>query len=63
MEKPNKVETITKEKLCSLLATDPEKGLTEREAQKRLEENGKNKIAEKPKDPWYKSFFRSLTTR
>ena len=57
MEKPNKVETITKEKLCSLLATDPEKGLTEREAQKRLEENGKNKIAEKPKEPWYKIFF------
>ena len=57
MQKPSKVETLTKESLCSLLGTDPEKGLSEQEAQKRLTENGKNKLAEKPKDPWYKIFF------
>lgn len=57
MEKIKNVETLTKESLLKQLGTDPEKGLTESEAQKRLNENGKNKLAEKPKDPWYKIFF------
>ena len=60
MEKLKNVETMTAQSLCEALNTDPVTGLSEAEAQKRLAANGKNKLAEKPKDPWYKIFFRQF---
>lgn len=57
MKKVNNFETLTTEELVDKLGTNAAKGLTEEEAEKRLAEHGKNKLAEKPKDPWYKIFF------
>lgn len=57
MEKVKNFETLTSEQIVERLKTDRKHGLTEEEAAKRLEANGKNKLAEKAKDPWYKIFF------
>lgn len=57
MEKVKNFETLTSEQIVERLKTDRKRGLTEEEAAKRLEANGKNKLAEKAKDPWYKIFF------
>ena len=57
MEKVKNFETLTNEQIVERLKTDRKHGLTEEEAAKRLEANGKNKLAEKAKDPWYKIFF------
>ncbi len=57
MEKIKNFETLTSEQIVERLKTDRKHGLTEEEAAKRLEANGKNKLAEKAKDPWYKIFF------
>lgn len=57
MEKVKNFETLTSEQIVERLKTDRKHGLTEKEAAKRLEANGKNKLAEKAKDPWYKIFF------
>lgn len=57
MEKVKNFETLTSEQIVERLKTDRKHGLTEEEAAKRLEANGKNKLAEKVKDPWYKIFF------
>lgn len=57
MEKIKNFETLTSEQIVERLKTDRKHGLTEEEAAKRLEAHGKNKLAEKAKDPWYKIFF------
>lgn len=57
MEKVKNFETLTSEQIVERLKTDRKHGLTEEEAAKRLEANGKNKLAEKAKEPWYKIFF------
>ena len=57
MEKIKNFETLTSEQIVERLKTDRKHGLSEEEAAKRLEANGKNKLAEKAKDPWYKIFF------
>ena len=61
MEKQNaKFEQLTIEQTQELLNTDINVGLTEAEAQKRLEENGPNALKEKPKDGFLKIFFSNL---
>ncbi len=57
MEKLKNFETLSGDELVRQLQTDKKVGLSEEEAAKRLERNGKNKLAEKAKDPWYKVFF------
>ena len=57
MEKLKNFETMSCEQVVDRLGTNPKTGLSEEEAGKRLEKFGKNKLAEKPKDPWYKIFF------
>lgn len=57
MEKLKNFETLSCEQVIDRLGTNPKTGLSEEEAGKRLEKFGKNKLAEKPKDPWYKIFF------
>lgn len=57
MEKLKNFETLSCEQVVDRLGTNPKTGLSEEEAGKRLEKFGKNKLAEKPKDPWYKIFF------
>ncbi|GMR04120.1 MAG: calcium-transporting P-type ATPase, PMR1-type [Thermodesulfobacteriota bacterium] len=43
------------------LKSDPIKGLSTAEAQRRLEEYGPNHLEEKKKTPWYAVFFRQFT--
>ena len=50
-------ETMTIKQVLSSLETDEVNGLTTAEAERRLASFGKNKLQEKPKDPWYKIFF------
>lgn len=57
MEKVKNAETLGSEEVLKLLGTDKTTGLTEEEAAKRLELYGKNKLAEKAKEPWWKIFF------
>ncbi len=57
MEKVKNAETLGSEEVLKLLGTDKTTGLTEEEAARRLELYGKNKLAEKAKEPWWKIFF------
>ncbi len=50
-------ETMTVNEVLSSLQTDEVNGISESEAELRLQKYGKNKLYEKPKDPWYKIFF------
>ena len=50
-------ETMTVNEVLSSLKTDEANGLCQTEAESRLSKYGKNKLYEKPKDPWYKIFF------
>lgn len=53
-------ENKTKEALLQELGVNAESGLTQQEAEKRLQANGKNKLQEKPSDPWYKIFWGNI---
>ncbi|WP_201333193.1 HAD-IC family P-type ATPase [Nitratiruptor sp. YY09-18] len=49
------------EKIINLLHTDPQGGLDDEEAQKRLQIYGLNRIAATKKTPWYVILFRQFT--
>lgn len=57
MERIKNVETLSSDEVVKALGTDKKKGLSQEEAEKRLSLYGKNKLAEKAKDPWWKIFF------
>ena len=44
----------------SAFSVDPESGLTQEQAKKKLEAEGRNKLDEKKKDPWYVIFFNNM---
>jgi len=51
---------ISAEEVLSQVGSSAEQGLSGTEAEKRLEENGKNKLAEGKKKSWLKRFFEQL---
>ena len=53
-------EDRSAQKTLDEFSVDPKTGLTKEEAARRLEKNGKNKLAEKKKDPWYVIFFGNM---
>ena len=53
-------ETKSINDTVSILDTNPETGLTEEEAKKRLEKYGPNKLLEKKKTPWIVIFFSQM---
>ncbi len=53
-EDKNVKETLT------AFSVDPEVGLSADQAKKKLENEGRNKLDEKPKDPWYVIFFNNM---
>ena len=53
-EDKNVKETLT------AFSVDPEVGLSADQAKKKLETEGRNKLDEKPKDPWYVIFFNNM---
>lgn len=56
----NSFETLSLESIISTFDTDVSKGLTNDEAQARLNKYGENKLHEKPKDSWIKIFFNQM---
>lgn len=44
----------------SAFSVDPESGLTQEQAKQKLEAEGRNKLDEKKKDPWYVIFFNNM---
>lgn len=59
-QKINSFETLSSVDALTALNTDPEKGLTSEEAQKRLEKFGHNKLEEKKKKSVFRIFFEQL---
>lgn len=53
-------ETKSIRETCALLETDPEKGLTEKEAARRLEANGKNELKEQRRKSAPEAFLEQL---
>ena len=53
-------ETLNINQSLEVLQTDPNKGLSEEEAQKRLELYGENKLQEKKKKSWIRIFFEQM---
>lgn len=53
-EDKNVKETLT------AFSVDPEVGLSADQAKQKLETEGRNKLDEKPKDPWYVIFFNNM---
>ena len=53
-------ETLNINQTLEALQTDPNKGLSEEEAQKRLELYGENKLQEKKKKSWIRIFFEQM---
>lgn len=62
MEKNTQIrtETLSKKEALDLFETDKEKGLSEEEAQRRLEQFGPNKLEEKKKKSWIRIFFEQM---
>ncbi|MCR5348974.1 MAG: cation-translocating P-type ATPase [Bacilli bacterium] len=53
-------ECKSKNETLESLGVDAQKGLSAEEAKARLAQNGPNKLAEKPKDPWIKVFWGNI---
>lgn len=60
MKKQQNVETFSTLKLANEYETDLKNGLTEKEAKRRLELFGENKLKEKKKKPWFLVFLSQL---
>lgn len=60
MEKQQNAETLSAAALAERYETDLQKGLTDKEAKKRLELFGENKLKEKKKKPWFLVFLSQL---
>ncbi len=60
MKSSNHFETLSIGETCRLLQSDPREGLTQQEAERRLQENGKNKLQEKKKKSWLQVFLSQL---
>ena len=54
------LENKTNQEALEALQVDAQSGLSSEEAAKRLEKNGPNKLAEKPKEPWIKTFWGNI---
>src|SRR5574344_2044018 len=59
-EKKIAYESLTGKQTLEALSTDKEKGLTEEEAKKRLDQYGYNRLQEKKKKSWIQIFFEQM---